>query len=223
MSYAALKPNTVQSRKRRWFRRLRRVAAVVLLLWVWQVILALMLIDAYGRLDRAQPADVIVVLGAGLRRDNTPGPALTRRSTHAADLWKQGLAPLIVCSGGKPGNRTRSEADACAELLQANGVPADAIILEDRSRSTEENAIYTKELMDARGWATAILVSDPYHMFRADHIFQGLGVLVFTSPVAEYNVRANDTLVFTLREIVALHWQVLKQTLNLPVTYVQGI
>jgi uncharacterized SAM-binding protein YcdF (DUF218 family) len=183
----------------------------------------LMVIEAYGQVDRAQAADVIIVLGAGLRRDNTPGPALTRRTLHGANLWKQGLAPVIICAGGKPGNRTRSEADACAELLRGQGIPDSAIILEERSRSTEENALYSRELMDARGWQTAILVSDPYHLFRANDIFSGAGIPVYTSPVTEMRLNPSEYMVYMLREIVALHWLAVKQVFNIPITYVQGI
>lgn len=200
-----------------------RVAAFVLLLWIWQVAVVVMVINAYGRVDRAQAADVIIVLGAGLRRDNTPGPALTRRTLHAVKLWQQGLAPVIICTGGKPGNRTRAEADACAELLQAVGVPAEAILIDDQSRSTEENALYTKAIMDEQGWQSAIIVSDVYHLFRANHLFGNQGIQAYTSPVTEGQPGAIEYAVFVGREIVALHWQLLKEVFNLPITYVQSI
>jgi len=195
---------------------------ILLLVWTWQVLLVVVLINAYGWVDRAQPADVIIVLGAGLGRDNTPGPALTRRALHAADLWAKGLAPVIICTGGKPGTRTRAEADACAELLRTGGVPAEAIIQEDRSRSTEENAIYTKAMMEANGWRSAILVSDGYHLFRSNRLFQSQGITVYTSPASE-GPRSLEYAVFIGREIVALHWQILKETFNIPITYVQSI
>jgi uncharacterized SAM-binding protein YcdF (DUF218 family) len=195
----------------------------MLLFWGWQVLFVVLLINAYGMVDHAQPADVIIVLGAGLRADNTPGPALTRRSLHAAHLWQQGLAPVIICTGGKPGNRTRPESDACAELLRADGVSAEAIVQEAESRSTEENALYAKTLMASHGWHTAILVSDGYHLFRAQHLFSNQGIPVFTSPVTEAAPSALEYAVFIGREIVALHWQILKETFNIPVTYVQSI
>jgi uncharacterized SAM-binding protein YcdF (DUF218 family) len=209
--------------KRKWVRRLTKAVLLLLALWLWQVILALLVINAYGRVDRAQPADVIIVLGAGLRRNNMPGPALTRRAAHAAGLWHDGIAPTVLCTGGNPGNRDRSEADACAELLLSAGLPAEAIVQEDRSRSTEENALYSKELMDERGWNTAILVSDGFHLFRANHIFSVAGIQVYPSPVTESQPRPAELFVFTLREVAALHWQLFKEAFNIPVTYLQGI
>jgi uncharacterized SAM-binding protein YcdF (DUF218 family) len=213
-------------KKPRKFKRLRRalrIVALALLLWIWQVLVVVVVINTYGSVDRAQAVDVIIVLGAGLRRDNTPGPALTRRTLHAAALWQQGLAPIIICTGGRPGNRTRAEADACAELLRGEGVPAEAILLDDESRSTEENALYTKTILDERGWHTAIIVSDGYHLFRANHLFITQGIQVYTSPVTEGLPSTLEYAVFVAREIVALHWQLVKEVFNLPITYVQSI
>jgi uncharacterized SAM-binding protein YcdF (DUF218 family) len=215
---------TQKNRRRRvWLRRIGRVLLFLFLLWVWEVLVVVVVINTYGQVDHAQPADVIIVLGAGLRADNTPGPALTRRSLHAAHLWQQGLAPVIICTGGKPGNRTRPESDACAELLLADGVPAEGIVQEDESRSTEENAMYAQTLMDARGWRTAILVSDGYHLFRAQHLFSNQGIPVYTSPVTEDAPSGLEYAVFVGREIAALHWQLLKEVFNIPITYVQSL
>lgn len=180
-------------------------------------------IDGYGRVDRAQAADVIVVLGAGVQRDNTPGLAMRRRVKYGADLWRAGYAPTIICTGGKPGNRTRSEADACMELLLTEEkLPASAVVMEDQSRSTEENAMFTHKIMQANGWETAIVVSDGYHLFRARRLFSNEGITVFMSPASEEAPPA-QYVVFLMREVVALHWQLIKEALNLPVTYVQGI
>jgi uncharacterized SAM-binding protein YcdF (DUF218 family) len=203
-------------------RRARQAALLALVLWGWVVFVLVVVINAYGRIDRAQPADVIIVLGAGLRADNTPGPALTRRAAHAAELWKAGFAPVIICSGGSPGNRPRSEADACAELLRGYDIPAGAIVLENRSRSTEENAFESKAIMDAKGWQTAIVVSDKYHVFRANRLFRNAGIPAYTSPVPT-DPPLGDFLNAMLREIVAFHWQLLKEAFNLPITYVQSI
>lgn len=202
--------------------RLGRLLLLAIVAWTWVVVVLAVVIDAFGRSDHAQPTDVIIVLGAGLRADNTPGPALTRRSAHAAELWKAGYAPFIICAGGKPGNRTRSEADACAELLRGQGVPPEAILLEEESRSTEENAFECRRIMDERGWQTAIVISDKYHLFRALRLFHNAGIPVYTSP-AGADPPPVEYLVFLAREIAAFHWQLFKEAFNLPVTYVQSI
>lgn len=196
------------------------VRVIVITALVWMLVAALLTtaVIVYGATDRAQPADVIVVLGSGLRRDNRPGPALTRRSLRAAELYAQGYAPYVICTGGIASGRTRSEADGCREVLEANGVPASAIRLEERSRSTEENALYAHDIMNANDWHTAVIVSDGYHLLRAQWIFEQEGIPVSTSPADPPPRFALATAI--AREIVALHWQALKDLLNLPVTYV---
>ena len=129
-----------------------------------------------GTIDNAEESDVIIVLGAGLLRDGRPGWALTRRSLHGAELWRRGMAPYVLCAGGKAESYPRSEAAACREVLLSRGVPADAIILEDRSRSTEENAIFSRRVMIDEGLLDAVLVSDSYHMLRASWLFQLQGI-----------------------------------------------
>ena len=202
-------------RIRKWLRR------VVIVIGGWLILAFLLsvIVVAYGETERAAAAEVIVVLGAGLRRDGQPGPALIRRATHAALLYEQGYAPRIICSGGFPLRAIqRSEADACRAVLVERGVPAEAVVLEEQSRSTEENAVYTKELMDANGWQTAVVVSDPYHMFRAGIIFSQVGVNHTLSPGVSPPLAAYVPAV--VREVVALHWQAFKTILNLPYTYV---
>ncbi len=202
------------AKKRRLWRWLRRG------LVVYAGLLAALIL-VYGQHDQAQPADVIIVLGAGLPADNQPGPALVRRAAHAADLWAQGLAPAILCTGGLPGRATRTEADACAELLRDRGVPAAAIVEEGRSRSTEENALEARAVMQRYGWQTAVLVTDAFHLFRANWIFQSRGLHVFPSPAGETPPNILELAVSVLRELAAFHWQILKDFLSLPVTYVK--
>ena len=128
---------------------------------------------------------------------------------------------MILCAGGYARWATRSEADGCAEILRNNGVPAEAILIEDRSRSTEENAAFSHEIMNAHGWKTALVVSDGYHLLRATWIFSAEGIDVSTSPAVQPPF-FNE--VFSLaREVVALHWQVLKSILGLPVTFVPWV
>ena len=82
-----------------------------------------------GRSDQARPVDAIVVMGAA-QYDGDPSPQLAARLDHVAELWPQGLAPLVVVTGGnQPGDRF-TEAEASAAYLVERGVPADAIVLE---------------------------------------------------------------------------------------------
>ncbi|NWF70058.1 MAG: YdcF family protein [Chloroflexi bacterium] len=212
--------------KRRFFavlRRLWRIVSTLFILWLCFACLLACTVYLYGSVDRKQPANVIIVLGAGLRRDGRPDLALTRRSQHAAQLWQQGYAPYVLCTGGQSEYVRRAEAAGCRDVLLANGVPDPAIVLEAQSRSTEENAIYAGDMMAARGWQSAVLVTDGFHLLRAAWIFGQRGVNVFPSPVAFSRVPAGWLGVYLAREILALHWQVFKGIFNLPNTYVGGL
>jgi len=181
----------------------------------------LLAVHFYGQTDHAQDADVIIVLGAGLRYDGEAGAALTRRTRYAADLWRQGYAPMLICTGGVAIGRVRSEADACREVLIEEGVPDEAIVLEERSRSTEENAIYTHPIMNENGWTSAVLVTDGFHLLRAQWIFNLEGITVYPSPTVN---PAIPTYVFAiLREVAALHWQAVQELFNLPYTHIPSI
>ncbi len=176
-----------------------------------------------GANDTAQKADLIVVLGAGLRRDGRPGAVLVRRSLHGAALWKAGMAQRILCTGGQAESQPRAEADACRELLLAKGLPDEAILLERRSRSTEENAMYSAALMRKLDLNSAVLVTDQYHILRASWLFRRQGIDITTSAVPASRVGKLLFYPYALREIAALHWQLFKDALGLPQTHLAGL
>src|SRR5260221_8384838 len=95
------------------------------------------------------------------------------RVSHAVALYRQGLAPYLLCTGGidRPYD-VKTEAETCVEMLELAQVPASAILREDLSTSTEENAIQAGKVMASKGLKTAILVSDSYHLLRASILFQ---------------------------------------------------
>ena len=177
-----------------------------------------------GLQDTTEPADVIIVLGAGLREDGRPGPALTRRTRHAAALWHEGIAPLVLCTGGQSEYYPRTEAAACREILLAAGLPDEAILTEERSRSTEENAIYSKRLLDDLRLSRLVLVSDSYHMLRAGWLFGMQGIETYASPVPADRIRGPLVYPYSLvREFIAFNWQLFKDIFGIPWTHVRGI
>lgn len=199
-------------------RRIVRIGLALLLAWMVMCVVLAGAVFAYSRVDDAHEADVILVLGAGLRRDGRPGPALWRRGEQAAALYAQGYADHLICSGGITSQQPRSEADACREVLESFGVPREAIILEEASRSTEENAAYSRTIMQSNGWTRLLVVSDGYHLLRTQWIFAQQGMAIYTSPAADPPFL--NLLSSMGREVVALHWQLVKSILNLPITYV---
>lgn len=174
-------------------------------------------IYSYGQVDRAQKADVIVVLGSGLIRGYQIGPSLYLRTRHSARLYHQGYALYVLCTGGQGPREKRSEASACAEALHYEfGVPKSAILLEELSRSTEENAIESQKVMAQQGFNSALVVTQGYHILRAEYLFKRYGITASFSPVPDDPYNRTSALV---REVVAWHWQIFKDALGLPITY----
>lgn len=120
-------------------------------------------------------ADVIVVLGCSVRGD-AASPALARRMDCAISLFRRGVAPRLLLSGG--GGQRRPEASAMRDLALARGIPAAAILTEAASRNTNENAIFSARLMRERGITSLILVSEAYHLPRARLLFRAAGLAV---------------------------------------------
>jgi uncharacterized SAM-binding protein YcdF (DUF218 family) len=167
-----------------------------------------------------ESADAIVVLGAGVRRDGSANSALRRRAHLASELYHAGYASNMVCSGGQAPDRPNSEAFACRQVLLAQGVPNEAIILEESSRSTEENALYTSTIAQANNWQELIIVSDGFHILRAEFLFNKIGLSVQGAPVSSEHLRRSYLTSQVMREMVAFHWQIFKDTLGLPYTHV---
>jgi uncharacterized SAM-binding protein YcdF (DUF218 family) len=174
----------------------------------------------YGQTDHAAPADVIIILGAGTTADGGPTRSHARRIEHGVALYTRGLAPFILCTGGYTQAHPKSEAQACAEYAEALGVPASAILKEENSRSTEENAIEARKVMAAYALKTALLVSDNYHLWRAEMLFHTQGIRVFTSPaqVTGGPLYWRTAIVNMYREVAASGWYVFKTTLGLNYT-----
>jgi len=192
-----------------------RLGLTGLALWL----VGLAAVDGYGQRDQARPADVIVVLGAKVYPGGRPGPALTRRTRHAVALFQRGLAARIICSGGL-GENPPTEAAAACGLAEKLGAPAAALHLEERARSTEENALYTAGMMRERAWRTAIIVSDGFHLYRAALLFRWEGIAAYPSPAQATAGPMNpvERYIRESREIAALLWFGFKTMLGLPIT-----
>jgi len=130
-----------------------------------------------------RPADAIVVLGTGV----TPEGELTgnsmRRTVHGIRLYRQGLAPWIVLLGAE--NRGAVEADVRAHFAVDLGVPASALIVERRGRTTRDEARLVAARLASGRPATVLLVTSLQHMPRARQTFESAGLVVLPAPVPE--------------------------------------
>lgn len=122
--------------------------------------------------DKYPVADAIVVLGGGIGASSfTPYPELFQaadRVWHAARLYKAGKAPVVVPSG-------IGEELGSAVFLLDLGVPRQAILTENASRTTAENARYSYELLSKKGIRKILLVTSAWHMRRSLMLYQRMG------------------------------------------------
>lgn len=118
-------------------------------------------------------SDVIIVLGAGSRATIPHLPPQADARVHeGVALLKDGWAPRIIVSGGYNVHTGLTEAPLMATQAEQDGVPATAVLQEPRSKNTWENASLSLALMKEQGWKTALVVTSPYHTWRACHIFR---------------------------------------------------
>ena len=158
-----------------------------------------------GARDDHRAADAIVVLGAA-QYDGRPSAILKARLDHAIELFGQGAAPWFVVTGGKAeGDRTTEAATARAYAI-TRGVPADAILYEDRGRTTRESLQGVAAVLRERDLADAIFVSDRTHMLRVLRIATDLGIVGRGSPTPSSPTDATlpNRVEATVRELGAL-------------------
>lgn len=166
---------------RRALRRAAKVMAAVLLAGLVYYVVSLYQVHATGRSDQARPVDAIVVMGAA-QYDGTPSPQLQARLDHALELYRQGLATIVVVTGGKqPGDRF-TEAEASAAYLVERGVPDESIVLENVGRNSYDSLAGVADLLAAAGMRSVLLVSDPFHSLRIRLTAQELGLTAYVSP-----------------------------------------
>lgn len=146
----------------------------LLVLGVW--------LERWGRVERARKSDAILIFGASVRPDGKPSSLLRSRTRHAFELWQAGWAPRIVCTGGV-GTFPPAESVVQSRLLESWGVPASAILREERSTSTRENALFAAKLLPVG--ARIIAVSDPFHLFRCRRDCALAGLRASTSPALQ--------------------------------------
>ena len=166
---------------KRWVRRLAIITAICGVLYVLYIADQ---VRRLGQVDDAQPADIIVVLGAAEYRGR-PSPVLEARLRHALSLYQRKLAPYILTTGGAGGDPRFTESEVGRNFLLSHGVPPEAIVMEDEGESTVYSTVAAAEIMDRMRMKSCIVVSDSYHLFRVKQILVERGITVFTSPRPE--------------------------------------
>jgi uncharacterized SAM-binding protein YcdF (DUF218 family) len=153
-------------------------------------------IATFGMTDYRRPADLIVVFGAKAYADGTPSDALADRVRTACALYRAGLAPRLLFSGG-PG-----EPPAMQHLAASLGVPEAAILRDAQGVNTESTARNTVALLHAP--TRVLAVSHFYHLPRIKMTYQRYGREVYTVPCAD---TVPASMPFNVAREVAAFWR----------------
>jgi uncharacterized SAM-binding protein YcdF (DUF218 family) len=165
-------------------------------------------INAQGALDERRPADAIVVLGAA-QFNGTPGGVFEARLEHAVALYHDKLARYLVVTGGKlPADRTTEAATARAWAV-AHGVPPEAILAEDRGRTTLESMEAVGAIFRDQGFKSGLFVSDETHMLRVLRMASDQGIVAWGSPTrtspSDAGVRRQRSMLHELAGLAAYY------------------
>jgi uncharacterized SAM-binding protein YcdF (DUF218 family) len=131
--------------------------------------------------------DTLIILGGSVLGDGVIGENSYWRAIYGSMVYREGGFRQVVISGGPQDRRVIAE--PIREYLRCQGVPEDRIVLENRSTSTRENALFTAQLLRGKPGRVVLLTSD-YHMYRAWHAFRKAGLEVLPRPVPDARRRA---------------------------------
>lgn len=153
--------------------------------------------------DEAAPADVIVVLGAA-QYNGRPSPVLKARLDHAYDLFHNGYAKAIITTGGYGPDPNFSEAHVGTQYLEQHGVDPAAILTEQGSGTTADSIEAVANVMQAKGWKSALVVSDGFHLYRLKRMLKDKGLQALTSPAPKSPIElaASQRFFYSLREVL---------------------
>ncbi len=177
---------------------------------LWLATLGLVLLAGLPRAPRR--ADAILVLGAA-QYNGHPSPVLKARLDHGIALYRAGWAPRLLLTGGVGRHDTLSEAEVGRRYARAAGVPEGAILVERRGVTSAQSVVDAAALLRALGLRRVLLVSDPFHMLRAELLALRAGLLPYAAATPTSRIEAAP----------GIRWRyVLRESLLFPATALLG-
>ena len=161
--------------------KIRKVINIIGWILVLSYIATLIAVISFSYVYNFKTTDAAIILGAAVFNDE-PSPVFAERLNQGQYLYEQGVIKKIIVTGGKSPEDVISEGEAGRNYLINKGVPRDDIYTDMTSTSTATNLLEAEKIMNADGLETALLVSDPLHMFRANLIARRVGLQVYSSP-----------------------------------------
>lgn len=175
-----------QTKATRWLFWTAIVALAFLLSVIGSTARSILLDSGKQELGRA---DAIIVFGAA-EYDGRPSPVFRARLDHANDLFRQGLAPIVITSGGAASDPKYTEGGVGHDYLMRKGIPESALIAETQASDTSESARRVAVIMRANHLRSCIAVSDGYHVFRIRKMLEHERVQVYVAPRSDSATKA---------------------------------
>jgi uncharacterized SAM-binding protein YcdF (DUF218 family) len=135
-----------------------------------------------ARSNQERQVDAIVVMGAA-QFNGRPSAVLKARLDTTFRVWEDGVAPVIIVTGGKMPGDQFTESEASRDYLVDLGVPDDAIVLENEGRTSRSSLQRVESIARDRGIHSVLIVSDGFHLFRSKLIADRAGLDAFGVPV----------------------------------------
>jgi len=180
----------------------RVLAALLVFALAWVGVLY-WLISRQAEQDESQPAEALVVFGAAEYAGH-PSPVYRARLDHAYTLFVQGMAPLIVTTGGGAQDPRFTEGGVGRDYLAALGVPDRNIIAETQGSDTSQSAARVANILRTNGLHTCLAVSDSYHMFRVKQMLKREGIMAYASPRPDSHLPSRwERIRLKLREVMS--------------------
>jgi len=187
----------------------------------WTVALAVIAVLAYlaavcAEIEQAaneqeiHHVDALVVFGAA-EYSGRPSPVFRARLDHALELFRQGIAPVIITTGGAAADPHYSEGGVGHDYLMGRGISDSNLIAETQSSDTAQSAVRVAVIMRANHMRNCVAVSDAYHVFRVRKMLEHEGVQVYIAPRPDSQPHtARQRAEAILREAISYIWWRLK-------------
>ena len=161
----------------KWLRLLALAVAVVL---IYVASVCLHIVQEASQ-QETHPADAIVVFGAA-EYAGRPSPVYRARLDHAFELFRRGIAPVVITTGGAGEDLHFTEGGVGHDYLMRRGIAEPNLIAETQGSDTAQSAERVGVIMRANHMHSCIAVSDEYHVFRIRKLLERQGVKVYVAP-----------------------------------------
>jgi uncharacterized SAM-binding protein YcdF (DUF218 family) len=164
--------------RRHWMLWLLALVAAAAVVWLAAICVGIVREASRQEIDSA---DAIVVFGAA-EYSGRPSPVFRARLDHAFDLFQQGIAPVVITTGGAAADPSYSEGGVGHDYLMRRGIPDSSLIAETQGSDTAQSAERVAVIMRANHMHSCVAVSDAYHVFRIRKLLEHQGIQVYVSP-----------------------------------------